>query len=248
MAAVSCDAPVPPAMPDRVRDRLYFGDINDAIAALTGPLPDGTGVTHVLSVVSSASISFFTDYRPGLSLQAEEVRRVVAGEDGAPSSAVSPGRLMRVVEKTGKGLTVTRMAVPLRDTEEENLLDHLEPCLDFIDEGRKEGSVLVHCFAGVSRSATIITAYLMRTEQKSLEAPSRSSPEASRFEEFIRFRWCKYPYHQIRRALDLKKQKLGAATCIPTIAYGHSQVLVLVAKSVMCVYVTTAYKNRFKAK
>uniref|UniRef100_A0ACD5YC15 Uncharacterized protein n=1 Tax=Avena sativa TaxID=4498 RepID=A0ACD5YC15_AVESA len=172
MAAVSCDAPVSPAMPDRVRDRLYFGDINDAIAALTGPLPDGTGVTHVLSVVSSASISFFTDYRPGLSLQAEEVRRVVAGEDGAPSSAVSPGRLMRVVQRTGEGLRVTRMAVPLRDTEEENLLDHLEPCLDFIDEGRKEGSVLVHCFAGVSRSATIITAYLMRTEQKSLEGQS----------------------------------------------------------------------------
>jgi dual specificity phosphatase 12 len=150
MAAASCDAPVPPAMPDLVRDGLYFGDINDAIAALTGSLPDGTDITHVLSVVSSASISFFTDYRPGLSLPAEEVGRVVAGEDGAPSS-VAPGRLMRMVERTGPGLKVTRMAVPLRDTEEENLLDHLEPCLDFIDEGRREGNVLVHCFAGVSR-------------------------------------------------------------------------------------------------
>ena len=150
MAATSCDAPVPPAMPDLVRDHLYFGDINDAIGALTGALPDGTDITHVLSVVSSASISFFTDYRRGLSLPAEEVRRVISGEDGAPSS-VAPGRLMRVVERTGKGLRVTRMAVPLRDTEEENLLDHLEPCLDFIDEGRKEGNVLVHCFAGVSR-------------------------------------------------------------------------------------------------
>ncbi|XP_051185948.1 uncharacterized protein [Lolium perenne] len=176
MAATSCDAPAPAAMPDLVRDHLYFGGINDAIAALTGPLPDGTDITHVLSVVSSASISFLTDYRPGLSLPAEEVRRVVAGEDGAPSS-VAPGRLMRVVERTGEGLRVTRMAVPLRDTEEENLLDHLEPCLDFIDQGRKEGSVLVHCFAGVSRSATIITAYLMRTEQKSLEEALESLKE-----------------------------------------------------------------------
>uniref|UniRef100_A0A453KC68 protein-tyrosine-phosphatase n=1 Tax=Aegilops tauschii subsp. strangulata TaxID=200361 RepID=A0A453KC68_AEGTS len=163
-------------MPDLVRDHLYFGGINDAIAALTASLPDGTDITHVLSVVSSASISFFTDYRPGLSLPAEEVRRVVAGEDGAPS-AVAPGRLMRVVERTGEGLRVTRMAVPLRDTEEENLLDHLEPCLDFIDEGRKAGSVLVHCFAGVSRSATIITAYLMRTEQKSLDEALESLKE-----------------------------------------------------------------------
>ena len=51
----------------------------------------------------------------------------------------------------GDGLRVTRMAVPLRDTEAENLLDHLEPCLHFVDEGRKVGNVLVHCFAGVSR-------------------------------------------------------------------------------------------------
>jgi dual specificity phosphatase 12 len=43
------------------------------------------------------------------------------------------------------------MAVPLRDTEAENLLDHLELCLHFVDEGRKVGNVLVHCFAGVSR-------------------------------------------------------------------------------------------------
>ena len=43
------------------------------------------------------------------------------------------------------------MAVPLRDTEKDDLLDYLEVCIDFIDRGRKEGSVLVHCFAGVSR-------------------------------------------------------------------------------------------------
>lgn len=162
-------------MPHFVRGRLFFGDINDAIAALTA---DATDFTHVLSVVSSASISFITDCRPGLSIPTEEVRRVVAGEEGAPPvSAVAPGRLMRVVERAGVGLRVTRMAVPLRDTEEENLLDHLEPCLDFIDEGRKEGNVLVHCYAGVSRSATIITAYLMRAEQKPLEEALESLKE-----------------------------------------------------------------------
>ncbi|CAN6344321.1 unnamed protein product [Urochloa humidicola] len=86
---------------------------------------------------------------------------------------------MRVVERAGDGLRVTRMAVPLRDTEEENLLDHLEPCLGFIDEGRKVGNVLVHCFAGVSRSASIIVAYLMRSEQKSLEEALESLKEIS---------------------------------------------------------------------
>ncbi|KAF8671580.1 hypothetical protein HU200_049903 [Digitaria exilis] len=156
-------------MPHLVREQLYFGDIKDAIAALTDSTTSAT-FTHVLSVVSSASISFITDCRPGLAIPTEEVRRVVAGEEGAPPTAEVPhGTLMRVVERAGDGLRVTRMAVPLRDTEEENLLDHLEACLGFVDEGWKVGNVLVHCFAGVSRSASIVVAYLMRSEQKSLE-------------------------------------------------------------------------------
>ncbi|RCV36367.1 hypothetical protein SETIT_7G313200v2 [Setaria italica] len=135
-------------MPHLVRERLYFGDIKDAIAALTDSSSTPT-FTHVLSVVSSASISFITDCRPGLAIPTEEVRRVVAGEEGAPpTAAVPPGTLMRV---------------------EENLLDHLEPCLDFIDDGRKVGNVLVHCFAGVS----------MRSEQKPLEEALESLKEIS---------------------------------------------------------------------
>ncbi|KAJ1274055.1 hypothetical protein BS78_05G033900 [Paspalum vaginatum] len=162
-------------MPHLVRERLYFGDIKDAIAALRES-SSTTAFTHVLSVVSSASISFITDCRPGLAIPTEEVRRVVAGEQ---SAAVPPGTLMLVVERAGDGLRLTRMAVPLRDTEEEDLLDRLEPCLDFIEEGRKVGNVLVHCFAGVSRSASIIVAYLMRTEQKSLEEALESLKEIS---------------------------------------------------------------------
>lgn len=74
-----------------------------------------------------------------------------------------------------------RMAVPLRDTEDEDLIDYLDVCLDFVDEGRKVGCVLVHCFAGVSRSAAVITAYLMRTEQRTLEDALESLRQCCEF-------------------------------------------------------------------
>lgn len=44
-----------------------------------------------------------------------------------------------------------------------NLSKHFQECIDFIKDALDNGgAVLVHCFAGVSRSATIILAYLMQ--------------------------------------------------------------------------------------
>ncbi|XP_008226718.1 PREDICTED: probable dual specificity protein phosphatase DDB_G0269404 isoform X2 [Prunus mume] len=88
--------------------------------------------------------------------------------DGSKSCLLSE-KLLHLLEYTGKDLKLVRMGVLLREMENENLLDYLDVCLDFIDQSRKEGSVLVHCFVGVSRSAAIITAYLMRTEHLSQE-------------------------------------------------------------------------------
>ncbi|XP_010420309.1 PREDICTED: dual specificity protein phosphatase 12-like [Camelina sativa] len=59
------------------------------------------------------------------------------------------------------------MVVFAYDEECENLLDFFDLCLDFIDAGRKEKGVLAHCFAGQSRSASMVIAYLMRMEKLS---------------------------------------------------------------------------------
>ncbi|KAL2895856.1 hypothetical protein RDABS01_000854 [Bienertia sinuspersici] len=140
-------------MPYLVRENLFIGNINDAAEILE---KGSSEITHVLSILSSASISFFTEWRSSLELPSKEIRRVFAGDsdftDGS-KSAISPEKLVYNLEYAGKDLKMVRMAVPLKDTENENLLDYLEVCLDFIEESRKNGAVLVHCFAGVSRSS-----------------------------------------------------------------------------------------------
>lgn len=107
----------------KVRDRLYIGNIKDAAEVLTSSHPP---VTHMLSLITP-------------NIDPLEYKKPSADE---------------VVDIANHGMdSLQRMIVPIRDIESQNLLDHLEGCLDFIDLGRNSagGSILVHCVAGVSR-------------------------------------------------------------------------------------------------
>jgi len=57
------------------------------------------------------------------------------------------------------------MRISVLDSFDEDLLYYVKEAIDFIDEGRKNGKVLVHCHAGVSRSATIVLCYMMYNEK-----------------------------------------------------------------------------------
>lgn len=48
------------------------------------------------------------------------------------------------------------------DRENYDIIQHFEKAFEFIDRNRKYTNVLVHCFLGISRSVSLVTAYLMK--------------------------------------------------------------------------------------
>lgn len=49
----------------------------------------------------------------------------------------------------------------LDDDAEFNILPHIPEAVDFIEQGRRQGTVFVHCMQGQSRSVVIVAAYFM---------------------------------------------------------------------------------------
>lgn len=60
--------------------------------------------------------------------------------------------------------------VSVYDDAQEDISQHFEEANKYITKGRRKGGVLVHCYAGMSRSATFILAYLVACEKMSLGA------------------------------------------------------------------------------
>uniref|UniRef100_A0ACD5TPF0 Uncharacterized protein n=1 Tax=Avena sativa TaxID=4498 RepID=A0ACD5TPF0_AVESA len=65
----------------------------------------------------------------------------------------------------------TYKKIEVLDSPDTDLVKHFGECFTFIDEGIcSGGNVLVHCFAGRSRSVTVVLAYLMNKHQMSLQS------------------------------------------------------------------------------
>ncbi|KAL7051844.1 hypothetical protein ACKWTF_004658 [Chironomus riparius] len=61
------------------------------------------------------------------------------------------------------------MRVPVKDVRESNLMEYFDTVADMIEKTRQDdGKSLVHCVAGVSRSTSLVLAYLMKYADMSL--------------------------------------------------------------------------------
>ncbi|XP_046403598.1 dual specificity protein phosphatase MPK-4 [Ischnura elegans] len=71
--------------------------------------------------------------------------------------------------------------IQVTDLPKEDLLSHFEGAYEFIANGMEVGVVLVHCYFGVSRSATIVTAFLMKKHHISYEEAIERVKSCRRF-------------------------------------------------------------------
>jgi len=65
------------------------------------------------------------------------------------------------------GLSYKR--IPVFDNIGEDLLSHLDGAIRFIEQSQHYGKILVHCHKGISRSASVVMAYLMKTNELTIE-------------------------------------------------------------------------------
>eukprot|EP01017_Pseudomicrothorax_dubius_P020157 TRINITY_DN22090_c0_g1_i1.p1 TRINITY_DN22090_c0_g1~~TRINITY_DN22090_c0_g1_i1.p1 ORF type:complete len:207 (+),score=29.14 TRINITY_DN22090_c0_g1_i1:132-752(+) len=69
-----------------------------------------------------------------------------------------------------KSTVTEHMTIEAQDIESYNIARHFEKAIGFIEKQRSAGhNVLVHCYAGVSRSAAVTIAYLMKTMKLTYE-------------------------------------------------------------------------------
>jgi len=76
---------------------------------------------------------------------------------------------------------ITWFNINVDDTEDEQISAHFDSTYDLITDHRSQGkNIMIHCRQGISRSATIVLAYLIRekkwTRRQAIEFVSRISP------------------------------------------------------------------------
>ncbi|KAG0359745.1 tyrosine/serine/threonine protein phosphatase pps1 [Podila minutissima] len=103
---------------------------------------------------------------PGL-LKSLGIRYVLSV--GEEAHGLHEANAMMIDSDTSSSKFMVKLVDDMFDNGVDSLWKHLENCVDFVDEARRSNTrVLIHCRVGVSRSATIVIAYLMAHYNMSL--------------------------------------------------------------------------------
>ncbi|KAL6095817.1 dusp10 [Pungitius sinensis] len=135
---------------------LHQGSDSGAAAGLTGPLP------HSLPSTPDIENAELTPILPFLYLGNEH-----DAQDIHPLQRFNIGYVLNVTTHLplyhyDTGFFVYKR-LPATDSNKQNLRQYFEEAFEFIEEAHQAGmGLLIHCQAGVSRSATIVIAYLMK--------------------------------------------------------------------------------------
>ena len=78
--------------------------------------------------------------------------------------------LIENVPEVDKELNINLKKIHIDDLYSENIIKYFKECIEFIDNN---GKIFVHCECGVSRSATIVIAYLMWKTHSTFDAAYR---------------------------------------------------------------------------
>lgn len=124
-------------------------------------------------VDSGKSFGFVVDTKPDLQVGQIEEKLFVGSQDVAnDEQLIKRYGITHVLNVSGvrsqemPGLQY--LHVSILDLPEESLSSHFPICFQFIDAAFVDGRVLVHCNAGISRSVSIVVAYLMSRHCQSL--------------------------------------------------------------------------------
>ncbi|PPQ92589.1 hypothetical protein CVT25_007281 [Psilocybe cyanescens] len=148
------------SFPSRVLPFLYLGNLNHASNVY---MLHALGITHVVSVGECALVPppHHMSMHGGGGGSSGACHRPGPGAHFVPGKGPGGHGSLWIEEREGRIKVLDIKGVC--DDGIDTLEPQLEPICDWIDKARQEGGqVLVHCRVGVSRSATVTIAYVMK--------------------------------------------------------------------------------------